>query len=53
MIIFFYIYIETSGTDSAYAELSDESKSASTSSDATNLTSSSRIDSTSDDTGCP
>ncbi|KAK2584401.1 hypothetical protein KPH14_006783 [Odynerus spinipes] len=44
---------ETSGTDSAYAELSDESKSASTSSDATNLTSSSRIDSTSDDTGCP
>ncbi|XP_012163369.1 NAD-dependent protein deacetylase sirtuin-1 isoform X1 [Bombus terrestris] len=45
---------ETYGGDSGFNELSDESKSASISPDATNLmTTPSRIDSTSDDTGCP
>ncbi|XP_076672725.1 sirtuin 1 [Andrena cerasifolii] len=45
---------ETYGGDSGFNELSDESKPASVSPDATNLTTSlSRIDSTSDDTGCP
>ncbi|KOX72208.1 NAD-dependent protein deacetylase sirtuin-1 [Melipona quadrifasciata] len=45
---------ETYGGDSGFNELSDESKSASISPDATNLMATpSRIDSTSDDTGCP
>ncbi|XP_017798056.1 PREDICTED: NAD-dependent protein deacetylase sirtuin-1-like, partial [Habropoda laboriosa] len=44
---------ETYGGDSGFNELSDESKSASVSPDVTNLmTMPSRIDSTSDDTGC-
>ncbi|XP_006611770.1 NAD-dependent protein deacetylase sirtuin-1 isoform X2 [Apis dorsata] len=44
---------ETYGGDSGFNELSDESKSTSISPDATNLmTTPSRIDSTSDDTGC-
>lgn len=47
-------FTETYGGDSGFNELSDESKSASISPDATNLmTTPSRIDSTSDDTGCP
>ncbi|XP_076175109.1 sirtuin 1 [Ptiloglossa arizonensis] len=45
---------ETYGGDSGFNELSDESKSISVSPNATNLTTTpSRIDSTSDDTGCP
>lgn len=52
--LLFMLHVETLGTDSGFTELSDESKSASISPATTNLTSMpSRIDSTSDDIGCP